>query len=149
MVADCLLVVDDQKANIQILELMLGRLGFEILPAATGAEALKWLAVRRPDLILLDLLMPGMDGFEVCKRIQQNPDWADISIVFLSASEDKNLIARALEMGGVDCLTKPFGLPGTALASADSVDAEDNAGSSETARRRQGGTAGNDFAPPP
>ena len=107
-VADCLLVVDDQEANIQALQKMLGRLGFEILPAATGAEALKWLSLRRPDLILLDLLMPDMDGFEVCKRIQQNPEWADIPIIFLSESEDKNLIARALEMGGVDYLTKPF-----------------------------------------
>jgi len=111
MVADCLLVVDDQEANIQALQLMLGRLGFEILPAATGAEALQWLAVRRPDLILLDLLMPGMYGFAVCKQIQQNPDWADIPVIFLSESDDRNLIARALEMGGVDYLAKPFHKP--------------------------------------
>jgi two-component system sensor histidine kinase/response regulator len=111
MVTDCLLVVDDQEAEIDVLRKMLGRLGFEILPAATGAEAFKWLAVRRPDLILLDLLMPGMDGLEVCKRIQENPEWTDIPIIFLSATEDKNAIARALEMGGVDYLTKPFHKP--------------------------------------
>jgi two-component system sensor histidine kinase/response regulator len=111
LVTDCLLVVDDQEDNIQALQLMLGRLGFEILPAASGAQALQWLAARRPDLILLDLLMPGMDGFAVCKQIQQNPEWADIPIIFLSASDDKNLIARALEMGGVDYLTKPFHKP--------------------------------------
>ena len=111
MVTDCLLVVDDQEDNVQALQLMLGRLGFEILPAATGAQALQWLALRRPDLILLDLLMPGLDGFAVCKQIQQNPEWADIPIIFLSASDDKNLIARALEMGGVDYLTKPFHKP--------------------------------------
>jgi two-component system sensor histidine kinase/response regulator len=87
---------------------MLGRLGFEILPAVTGAEALKWLAIRRPDLILLDLVMPGMDGLELCKRIQENPEWADIPIIFLSETEDKNVIARALEMGGVDHIPKPF-----------------------------------------
>ena len=90
---------------------MLGNLGFEIVPAANGAEALKLLATRRPDLILLDLRMPGMDGLEVCKRIQENPQWADIPIIFLSATEDKNAIARALETGGVDYLSKPFHKP--------------------------------------
>ena len=108
LAADCLLVVDDQAANIVLLQRMLDRLGFEILPAANGDEALKWLALRRPDLILLDLPMPRMDGFETCKRIQQNPEWADIPIIFISAWDDKNAIARALEMGGVDYLTRPF-----------------------------------------
>ena len=108
LAADCLLVVDDEKANIVSVQRMFERLGFEILPAASGAQALQWLARRRPDLILLDMLMPGMDGFEVCKRIQQNPEWADIPVIFISAAEDRNVTARALEMGGVDCLTKPF-----------------------------------------
>lgn len=105
---DCLLVIDDQEANIQVLGTMLGRLGFEILPATSGAQALRRLNSRRPDLILLDLLMPGMDGFEICRRIQENPAWAEIPIIFLSASDDKNLIVRALESGGVDYITKPF-----------------------------------------
>lgn len=111
LVKDCLLVVDDQQSNIDILRGMFGRLGFEILSAANGQEALKLLATRRPDIILLDLLMPGMDGFEVCKRIQENPDWRDIPVIFLSTTDDKNEIARALEMGGVDYLTKPFHKP--------------------------------------
>ena len=105
---DCLLVIDDQEANIQVLGTMLGKLGFEILPATSGAQALRRLNSRRPDLILLDLLMPGMDGFEICRRIQENPAWAEIPIIFLSASDDKNLIVRALESGGVDYITKPF-----------------------------------------
>ncbi len=105
---DCLLVVDDQEANIQVLGSMLGKLGFEILPATSAAQALKHLAARRPDLILLDLLMPGMDGFDLCRRIQEHPMWADIPIIFLSAADDKNLIVRALESGGVDYITKPF-----------------------------------------
>jgi two-component system sensor histidine kinase/response regulator len=66
------------------------------------------LAVRRPDLILLDLLMPEMDGFEVCRRIRENPDWTEIPIIFLSSADDKGLIVRALESGGVDYITKPF-----------------------------------------
>jgi two-component system sensor histidine kinase/response regulator len=105
---DCLLVVDDQESNIQVVGAALGKLGFEILPATGGAQAFQRLAVRRPDLILLDLLMPQMDGFEVCRRIRENPDWAEIPIIFLSSADDKGLIVRALESGGVDYITKPF-----------------------------------------
>ena len=104
----CLLVVDDQETNIQIVGAALGRLGFEIIPANSGPRALKRLACRRPDLILLDLLMPDMDGFEVCRRIRENPAWAEIPIIFLSSADDKDLIVRALESGGVDYVTKPF-----------------------------------------
>jgi two-component system sensor histidine kinase/response regulator len=106
--AGCLLVVDDQESNIQVIGAALGRLGFEILPAAGGEQAFRRLAVRRPDLILLDLLMPDMDGFEVCRRIRENKDWAEIPIIFLSSADDKGLIVRALEGGGVDYITKPF-----------------------------------------
>jgi len=104
----CLLVVDDQESNIQVVGAALGKLGFEILPATGGAQAFQRLAVRRPDLILLDLLMPEMDGFEVCRRIRENLDWAEIPIIFLSSADDKGLIVRALESGGVDYITKPF-----------------------------------------
>jgi two-component system, sensor histidine kinase and response regulator len=104
----CLLVVDDQESNIQVVGAALGKLGFEILPATGGPQAFQRLAVRRPDLILLDLLMPEMDGFEVCRRIRENLDWAEIPIIFLSSADDKGLIVRALESGGVDYITKPF-----------------------------------------
>jgi two-component system sensor histidine kinase/response regulator len=106
--AGCLLVVDDQESNIQVVGAALGKLGFEILPATGGLQAFQRLAVRRPDLILLDLLMPEMDGFEVCRRIRDNPDLAGIPIIFLSSADDKGLIVRALESGGVDYITKPF-----------------------------------------
>ncbi len=105
---DCLLVIDDQESNIQVLGSMLGKLGFEILPATNGEQAFRRLAVRRPDLILLDVILPGMDGFEICRRIQEHEQWRDIPIIFLSAADDKNLIVRALESGGVDYITKPF-----------------------------------------
>jgi len=104
----CLLVVDDQESNIQVVGAALGKLGFEVLPATGGPQAFLRLAVGRPDLILLDLLMPDMDGFEVCRRIRENPDWAEIPIIFLSSADDKGLIVRALESGGVDYITKPF-----------------------------------------
>jgi len=106
--AGCLLVVDDQESNIQVIGGALGQLGFEILPATGGAQAFQRLAARRPDLILLDLLMPEMDGFEVCRRIRENLEWAQIPIIFLSSADDKGLIVRALESGGVDYITKPF-----------------------------------------
>ncbi len=103
-----ILVVDDQPANIQIVGGMLGKLGCEIVPASDGPSALKRLALRLPDLILLDVLMPGMDGIEVCRRIRAEPAWADIPIIFLSAADDKDLIIQALKAGGVDYVTKPF-----------------------------------------
>ena len=103
-----ILVVDDQPANIQIIGAVLGKLGCEIIPASDGATALKRVALRMPDLILLDLLMPRMDGCEVCRQLKANPDWKDIPVIFLSAADDKDLIVRALDSGGVDYITKPF-----------------------------------------
>jgi len=103
-----ILVVDDQPANLQIVGSVLGKLGHEIIPATDGATALKRVALRRPDLILLDLLMPGLDGFAVCRQLKENPEWNDIPVIFLSAADDKELIVRALESGGVDYITKPF-----------------------------------------
>jgi len=103
-----ILVVDDQPTNIQVVGSALGGLGHEIVPACDGATALKRLALRPPDLILLDLLMPGMDGCEVCRQLKANPDWKDIPVIFLSAADNKDFIVRALEAGGVDYITKPF-----------------------------------------
>src|ERR1041385_8306082 len=103
-----ILVVDDQPANIQVLGAILGKLGHDIVPASDGATALKRFALRPPDLILLDLLMPDMDGCEVCRRLRDTPQGRDIPVIFLSAADDKTLIVRALESGGVDYITKPF-----------------------------------------
>ena len=103
-----ILVVDDQPANVQIVGVVLGNLGYEIIPASDGATALKRVALRLPDLILLDMLMPGMGGCEVCEQLQANPDWKHIPVIFLSAADDKDLIVRALDSGGVDYITKPF-----------------------------------------
>jgi two-component system sensor histidine kinase/response regulator len=102
------LVVDDQASNIQVIGGVLGKLGFEVKSAPDGATALAGLASTEPDLILLDVMMPGMDGVEICRRIRANQEWADIPIIFLSAADDKELVVRALEAGGVDFVTKPF-----------------------------------------
>jgi two-component system sensor histidine kinase/response regulator len=103
-----ILVVDDQPANVQIVGSVLGKLGHEIIPAEDGATALKRVALKLPDLILLDLLMPGMDGCQVCIQLKANPAWQHIPVIFLSAADDKDLIVRALDSGGVDYITKPF-----------------------------------------
>jgi len=103
-----ILVVDDQPANIQIVGSVLGNRGCEIIPASDGPTALKRVALRTPDLILLDMLMPGMGGCEVCEQLKNNSDWKDIPVIFLSAADDKDLIVRALNAGGVDYITKPF-----------------------------------------
>jgi two-component system sensor histidine kinase/response regulator len=104
-----ILIVDDQPQNIQIVgDLLSVTMGYDVIVAASGEEALKQLEDCTPDLILLDVLMPGLDGVETCKRIKDRPNLADIPIIFLSAADDKNLIVQALESGGVDYVTKPF-----------------------------------------
>ena len=100
--------MDDQPANIQIVGAVLGKLGHEIIPAADGPTALKRVALRLPDLILLDLLMPEHGRLRSLPAIEDNPDWKDIPVIFLSAADDKDLIVRALDSGGVDYITKPF-----------------------------------------
>jgi two-component system, sensor histidine kinase and response regulator len=102
------LVVDDQSANIQVVGNILGKLGYEIVPATDGATALKRIALRTPDLILMDVIMPGLSGFEVCRQIRENPSWKDIPVIFVSAADDKELVVRAFDEGGVDYVTKPF-----------------------------------------
>lgn len=103
-----ILVVDDQDTNLLVVANVLSEANYELVSAKTGEQALEKIAARRPDLILLDLLMPGMDGFEVCRRIQENPEWATLPIIFVSAADDKELIVKALDSGGVDYVTKPF-----------------------------------------
>ena len=102
------LVVDDQEQNLQVVATVLSMNGYEVVLAGSGEQAFKRLAARTPDLILLDVLMPGMDGLEVCRKIKEDERWAALPIIFLSAADDKELIVRALETGGVDYVTKPF-----------------------------------------
>jgi two-component system, sensor histidine kinase and response regulator len=107
-ISDRILVVDDQEANVRVLAGMLEPLGFEIAAVTSGEEALRHLAAFPADLILLDILMPEMDGFEVCQRIRMQPQLHELPIIFLSAADDKAFVVRALEAGAVDYVTKPF-----------------------------------------
>ncbi len=103
-----ILIVDDQEQNLQVVGTVLSMMGHEIIPASSGEQVFKRLASHMPDLILLDVLMPGMDGLEVCRQLKADARWAAVPVIFLSAADDKNLIVQALECGGVDYVTKPF-----------------------------------------
>jgi len=103
-----ILVVDDQEANVQVVGSILGELGFEITPASSGEQALRRISAKLPDLVLLDLIMPGMNGLDTCRLIRALPGCEELPVIFLSADDDKNSVVRALEAGGVDYVTKPF-----------------------------------------
>ncbi len=103
-----ILVVDDHEENIKVLANILSFMGYDLIPAMTAKQAFSRLEHTTPDLILLDLILPDVDGITVCQRIQDMPALQGIPIIFLSASDDKNLIVKALESGGVDYITKPF-----------------------------------------
>jgi len=102
-----LLLVDDLPPNIQALHQVFAA-DCQVLMATSGEQALALCARQQPDLILLDLMMPGMDGFEVCRRIKADPALADIPVIFLTADQDEATEERGLECGAVDFVTKPF-----------------------------------------
>ena len=103
-----ILIVDDISQNIQVLGSILPRETYDISYATDGGQALEMVASETYDLILLDIMMPGMDGFEVCRRIQQMPGKKEIPIIFLTARSQKQDIIQGLNTGAVDYVTKPF-----------------------------------------
>ena len=103
-----ILLVDDNTHNIQVLGNILREEGYRTAVAQNGFEALSFLEKKLPDLILLDIMMPQMDGYEVCKHIKQYPDKAEIPIVFISVHTDTAEKVKAFRSGGVDYITKPF-----------------------------------------
>jgi two-component system sensor histidine kinase/response regulator len=102
------LVVDDQARNLQQVKKVLSCDGFHVVTAESGEEAFRCLAARKPDLILLDVMMPGMDGFEVCAQIKSNPASRDIPIIFLSGDTEHQSVMTGFAKGGVDYIRKPF-----------------------------------------
>ncbi len=101
------LIVDDTEANIDILMYVLGN-DYDIMVAMDGETALEVATAEAPDLILLDIMMPGMDGFEVCERLKADETTKDIPIMFLSAHAEDREQKRALSLGAVDFITKPI-----------------------------------------
>ena len=102
-----ILIVDDQAQNLRLLEAVLQPRGYRTVAAASGEEALEQLGREPADLVLLDILMPGMDGYEVCRRIRENPDTAFLPVVMITASDTAQKL-RATEAGADDFVTKPF-----------------------------------------
>lgn len=103
-----ILVVDDKPANIQLLAELLTKAGYRVKGAPGGSWALKTLAVSTPDLILLDIRMPDINGFEVCKKIKEDDTTKNIPVIFISALDNVEDKVTAFEAGGVDYISKPF-----------------------------------------
>jgi PAS domain S-box-containing protein len=103
-----ILVVDDNTGNLQLLQNLLTEQGYSVFPASSGELALEFVQSTLPDLILLDIKMPGMDGYETCRRLKADKRTASIPIIFLSALEDEHNKVKGFQAGGVDYITKPF-----------------------------------------
>lgn len=103
-----ILIVEDTPANIDVLRGILSNMNLEISIAMNGEMALKLVETAQPDLIMMDVMMPGIDGFEACQRLKANPSFKDIPVIFVTARTGLEDIVRGFEVGGVDYITKPF-----------------------------------------
>ena len=106
--ASCILIVEDQEDNRQILRDLLGNAGFDLIEAENGEQALAALAKQRPDLILMDIQLPIMDGYEAARRIRTNPEMKDIPIIAVTSYALAGDEAKALAAGCTAYITKPF-----------------------------------------
>ncbi|WP_442938941.1 hybrid sensor histidine kinase/response regulator [Nostoc sp.] len=103
-----ILVVDDTNTNLKIVFDILTNVGFKVITENNGKRALKQVEFQLPDLILLDVVMPGIDGFETCKNLKQNSATCDIPVIFMTANSDTESKVKGLNIGAVDYITKPF-----------------------------------------
>jgi diguanylate cyclase (GGDEF)-like protein len=103
-----ILIVDDVPKNIQVAASILQKNGYQMAFAQDGQTALEQIEAKHFDLILLDIMMPQMDGFEVCRRIKADPNNHEIPIIFLTAKDDSDSIVKGFDLGAMDYLTKPF-----------------------------------------
>lgn len=106
--ADQILLVDDNPTNLQMLLQTLSGRGYKLLIAKNGESALRIALKAKPALVLLDIMMPGMDGYEVCRKLKDSGDTENVTIIFLSALDDTKDKVRGLEAGAVDYISKPF-----------------------------------------
>jgi response regulator RpfG family c-di-GMP phosphodiesterase len=103
-----ILCVDDEPLNLTLLEAILSPRGYDVVSAENGAEALEKIAAERIDICLLDVMMPGMDGFEVCRRIKSDEDRGTIPVIMITAYDDRENRIRGIEAGAEDFIAKPF-----------------------------------------
>lgn len=102
------LIVDDELSGAEALALLLQDAGYEILSAHSGAEAIERAQTMAPDLVLLDVMMTGMDGFETCERLHHLPGLSHLPVIFLTGSSERADVAKAFNTGGIDYVKKPF-----------------------------------------
>lgn len=102
-----ILVVDDNEQNLELIQAYLEELDCECLSAYDGPEALETVSQKKPDLVLLDVMMPRMSGFEVCRKVKSNPETANIPIIMVTALNEYGDIERAIDSGTDDFLSKP------------------------------------------
>jgi DNA-binding response OmpR family regulator len=102
------LIVDDAPNIVLSLEFLMKKEGYDVLSASNGEEAMQAIAEKIPDLILLDVMMPRKDGYEVCQELRANPDWKDIKILMLTAKGRDVEREKGLALGADDYVTKPF-----------------------------------------
>ncbi|RME01115.1 MAG: response regulator [Calditrichaeota bacterium] len=103
-----ILVVDDEPFVLRSLTYILNRNGYEALPAKDGAEALEAIKKYHPDLIFLDVMMPKLTGYEVCRRIRNNPEFKDVYIIMLTAKGQERDRKKGMAFGANEYITKPF-----------------------------------------
>ncbi|MEO1386360.1 MAG: response regulator [Cyanobacteria bacterium J06634_6] len=103
-----ILIVDDNPTNLEVLSESLIQEGFQVAVAIDGESALEQISYHPPELILLDVMMPGIDGFETCRRLKENPDTYNIPVVFMTALSDAQNKVKGLSLGAIDYITKPF-----------------------------------------
>jgi DNA-binding response OmpR family regulator len=106
-----ILAVDDEIDLLGTLTRALGREGYEIGRAMSGNEAWQKIVARRPDVVILDIMMPGMDGLTLCKHLRADPRFIDLPVLFLTARDDTEDVVAGLDAGGDDYVMKPFELP--------------------------------------
>jgi DNA-binding response OmpR family regulator len=102
------LIADDEPNIVTALEFLLGRAGYEVRCAANGDEALALIESFAPDLVLIDIMMPGKSGYEVCQRIRERPEWRHVKIVMVSAKGRDAEISKGMSLGADLYVTKPF-----------------------------------------
>jgi DNA-binding response OmpR family regulator len=102
------LIVDDEPSIIVALQFLMEQSGYATVVAFSGEEAMEAVAQHHPDLMLLDIMLPVVDGFEVCQRVRENPDWNDIRIVLVTALGNESNVTKGLDLGADAYVTKPF-----------------------------------------
>ena len=105
-----ILIVDDEPNIVVPLQFLMEKNGYQVMVSASGEEALESISSFKPDLILLDIMLPGVDGYEVCQLINENPDWKNTKIIFLTAMGRDIDIAKGMTLSADAYITKPFSI---------------------------------------